>query len=628
MHIRVFVESMLQDLRYALRTLKNDRLITVAAIIALALGIGANVTVFTVVSSALRFDMGVDQVERMVVLHPGEGAILAPARPAPLDVLNLRSQVRSIEHLAAYRFTGVNLSDSRALPERLWCVQMTASGWAMVRQKPLVGRSFVPDDERTDSTPTVMLTHKVWERRYGGDPAILGKAIRIDNVDRVVVGVMPPGAQFPEDTDLWTPLTIADLANPSVNQSLMVFGWLAPNATFSAAQGEVDGVARRAIAGKINGPAVQVRPMLEIIGIYNVRTVLIAMVVAVGFVLLIVCGDVANLLLARAAARAREISIRITIGASRRRIVRQLLIESVVLSTAGGLGGWLIAVAGLRGFDHLTAQGQRPSWIHFTMDGYSFAYIAAISIGAGVLFGLAPALRLMKVDVNNTIKDSVRSAEGPQGRKLASLLVGFQMALCVVLLAASGLLIHSTVNLYATPLAVNPANILTMHLDLPSSKYSTPASIEDFYRQLETMLLALPGVTNISTGSHLPMLGSRPFRGEVEGAQGHEARTGEIASVSVDPNYFQTLSIRLLRGRAFGKATASTQVVVNESFAAQFWPGEDPIGRPHPAQRPAMAHGHRSRSRRPTRSNAPARTQPASLPAARRGFAFLRFLNR
>ena len=240
MHINVFVESMLQDLRYALRTLKNSRLITVAAVVALALGIGANATVFTVVSSALRFDMGVDQVERMVILHPGEGTILAPARPAPLDVLNLRSQVRSIEHLAAYRFTGVNLSDSRALPERLWCVQMTASGWAMVRQKPLLGRSFAPDDERADSIPTVMLTHKVWERRYGNDPAILGKAMRIDSVDHIVVGIMPPGAQFPEDTDLWTPLTIADLANPAVNQSLMVFGWLAPNATFSAAQSEVD----------------------------------------------------------------------------------------------------------------------------------------------------------------------------------------------------------------------------------------------------------------------------------------------------------------------------------------------------------------------------------------------------
>jgi hypothetical protein len=276
----------------------------------------------------------------------------------------------------------------------------------------------------------------------------------------------------------------------------------------------------RAIASKINGPAVQVRPMLVIIGIYNARAVLIAMVFAVGFVLLIVCGDVANLLLARAAARAREISIRIAIGAGRGRIVRQLLIESVVLSTAGGLGGWLVAVAGLRWFDRLTAQGQGLSWIHFTMDGYSFAYIAAISIGAGILFGLAPALQPMKVDVNNTIKDSVRGAEGPQGRKLAGLLVGFQMALCVVLLAASGLLIHSTVNLYTTPLAVNPAIILTMRLDLPSSKYPTPASIEDFYRQLETMLAALPGVTNVSTGSHLPMLGSRPFRGEVEGAQG------------------------------------------------------------------------------------------------------------
>jgi predicted permease len=571
-----------QDFRYALRTLKNSPLVTSTAIVALGIGIGANATIFTVVSSALRFDMGVDRIERIVALHPGEGIANADAgSQAPLDILNLREQVKTVESLAAYRYSAVNVSDAHALTERLWRVQMTPSGWAMVKQKPQVGRSFGPDDERADAPPVAMLSHKVWEQRYGGDPSIVGKAIRLSGVDHVVVGVMPPGAQFPEDTDLWTPLTVRDLIDPSTRSGLLVFGRLADGATLAAAQSEVDGVAQRAIAGKVNGPAVRVRPFLEMIGVYDQRAMLVAMVFAVGFVLLIVCADVANLLLARAAARAREISIRIAIGAGRARIVRQLLVESVLLSTAGGVAGWLVALAGLRWFDNMSAQGRRPSWVHFSMDARSFAYLAAISIGAGILFGLAPALQLAKVDVIGAIKDGGRSAEGPRGRKLAGVLVGFQMALCVILLAASGLLIHSTVNLYNAPMAIDPSNVLTMRVDLPESKYGNAASVGGFYRQLKTTLGSLPGVTEVSVASHMPMLGWRPFRGEVERGQGRPGNVAQLGALVVDANYFRTLGIRMRRGRAFAETESGgrTEVVVNESFAAKYWPGEDPVGK-------------------------------------------------
>ncbi|MGA2593193.1 MAG: ABC transporter permease, partial [Bryobacteraceae bacterium] len=396
------LETWWQDFRYALRTLRNSPLVTATALVALALGIGANTTVFTIVSSALRFDMGVDHVERLVALHPGEGLENVDPRSQPsMDFANLRSQVKTVENLAAYRFSAVNVSDSRVLPERYWRVQMTASGWALVRPKPIVGRGFGPYDERADATPAVLLSHRAWERRYGGDPSVVGKVMRIDDVDHVVVGVMPAGEQFPEDADLWTPMTVKDLMNPEFRRSLLVFGRLADGVTLAAAQSEVDGIARRAIAGKVTGPVVSVRPLLEMIGVYEARAMLYAMMFAVAFVLLIVCGDVANLLLGRAAARAREISIRIAIGAGRVRIIRQLLVESVMLSTAGGVAGWLVAVGGLRWFDNMTAQGRRPSWIQFTMDARGFAYLAAISIGAGILFGLAPALQLARVDVNS-----------------------------------------------------------------------------------------------------------------------------------------------------------------------------------------------------------------------------------
>jgi putative ABC transport system permease protein len=553
----------------AVRTLKNSPLVTAAAIIALGLGIGANTTIFTIVSSALSFNMGVDHIERLVALHPGEGlANLDPTSQAPTDFLNLRVQVKTVENLAAYRFSAVNVSDSHALPERFWCVQMTASGWAMVRQKPILGREFGPEDERPDAPPSVLLTHKVWERRFGLDPEILSKSIRINDVDHVVIGVMPSGAQFPEDTDLWMPLTRRDLADPGVRRDLLVFGRLAPGVTLAAAQSEVDGVARRAIAGKVNGPVVRVRLFLEMIGVYGLRPVLVAMVCAVGFVLLIVCADVANLLLARAAARAREISIRIAIGAGRARIVRQLLVESLLLSIAGGCAGWLVGWAGLRWFDRLSAQGRRPSWLHFSMDLRTFAYLAAISLGAGILFGLAPALQLAKVDVNAAIKDGGRGAEGPRGRRMAGLLVGFQMALCVVLLAASGLLIHSSINLYHAPFAVDPSNLLTMRVDLPEAKYGSSERVLEFYRNLKSALGGLPGVTDVALASNLPTLGSGAVRGEVDGA------LGQFAAITVDESYFRTTGIRFHRGQA-----ARDQVVVNESFAAKYWSGAEPLGR-------------------------------------------------
>ena len=574
------LEAFWQDTRFALRTFRASPLVALTAIVALALGIGANTTVFTVVSSALSFDMGVDDIQRVVTLAPGEGLrnLDSPSQ-APLDILNLRSQLKMVDNLAAYHYSAVNLSDAHALPERLWRVKMTPSGWAMVRQKPQLGRSFTPNDAQANAAPVVMLSHKVWEQRYGGDASILGKAVRIDDIDHLVIGVMPPGAQFPEDTDLWTPLTLRDLNDASIRSSMLVFGRLAGGVRLAAAQSEVDGIARRAIAAKLNGPAVRVRPFLEMIGVYNARPMLIAMVFAVGFVLLIVCADVANLLLARAAARTREISIRIAIGAGRARIVRQLLVESVLLSAAGGGAGWLVAMAGLRWFENMSANGHTPSWVHFSMDARSFAYLAAISVGSGILFGLAPALQLAKADVIGAIKDGGRGAEGPRGRKLAGLLVGFQMALCVILLAASGLMIHSTVNLYNAPMSIDPSSVLTMRLGLPETKYATADGVRTFYRRLKTRLASLPGVTSVAIASNLPLSGWHDLRGEVEGAGSN--RLAEFSALVVDAGYFTTLGAEMRQGRTFDQReiASASQAIVNQSFADKFWPGEDSLGK-------------------------------------------------
>lgn len=578
------LEILWHDFRYAFRSLARRPVVTWVAIVALALGLGANTTVFTVVSSALSFGMGVDHIERLVTLTPGDG--LAGERASqvfPAFGELASAKIWSIDHLAAYRGTQVNVSDRRALPEQYFCVRMTASGWDFITRPPALGRRLSHGDEAPNAAPVVVLSHRVWQNRYGADPSILGKAVRVDGTVRVIVGVMPPDVTFPEAADLWMPLSTEDLF--AGGGMLLVFGRLADHATLAGAISEADAIVRRLApmspAGS-RGLLVTVRPFLEIIGVYGARRMLVAAVFAVGFVLLIVCADVANLLLAQAAGRGREISIRIAVGAGRVRIIRQLLIESVLLAIGGGLAGWAVAVLGLHWFDALTARTTRPPWIDFTMNIRAFEYLAAISIGAGIVFGLAPALRLANTDVHGAMKDGGPSAgSGMRGQRLANWLVASQMALCVLLLAGAGLLIHSSLNLYNAPLVVDASHVLTMRVSLPAAKYARSEQQTSFYSALRTKLESLPGVQAVSFVSDLPMGGLSHFRAEREGpGLGDDSRAPMLDAVTAGGDYFRVMQVPLRSGYPFSdNPGASGEVIVNESFAAQFWPGESPLGK-------------------------------------------------
>ena len=574
------VEGLWRDIRYAMRTLGKNPGFVVVAVTALALGIGANTTVFTVIGKALAFDLGVDHVERVVFLSATGNTRGGDFFRSYGDAREFVSHIRSITHLSAYRFVPSNVSDRNALPERYFAVQMTAGGFDIIGRKPALGRVFGPDDMRADAVPTVVLSHRIWGNRYGADRAILGRTIRVNDVPRVVIGVMPAGNQFPEDADLWLPLTPADLA--SAGGVPVIFGRLADGLKLAAARAEVDTLARNAIQrapDRFKGLVVDVEPILVMYGVYDSRPMLIAMLFAVGFVLLIACADVANILLARATARSREISIRIAIGAGRAQIVRMLLIESVLLAIAGGLAGWMVALAGLHWFDGLTAQAGRPAWVDFSMDARAFAYLAAISIGAGILFGLAPALRLAKVDVNSAVKDGGYGiAGGFAGQRLSGLLVVFEMTLSVVLLVAAGLMIRSSLRLYAAPLGVDAANVLTMHIHLPEAKYPRPEDQIAFHRELKRRLEALPGVEAASLASNLPDTGWLDFTMQAEGATGEDSAGGLV----VGPDYFRVMRVHARTGRLFTDSdgiAGPPVAVVNDAFAAKFWPGEDPGGR-------------------------------------------------
>ncbi len=576
------LETLWQDIRYAVRTLRNNLGFVSVAVLALALGIGANTTVFTIVSAALKFDLGVDRIERLVMVAPTDAARNGPLG-SYLDFRAIEPQVKTIKNLAAYRVTPVNVSDqSGALPERFLAAQMTAGGFSELRGSVVLGRNILAEDQRPGAAPVVLLSHRVWQNRYGKDPSILGKTIRVDEVPRVIVGVRPPGMNFPEDVDMWVPLVpaLADARN------LLIFGRLADGVRLPAARAEMDALAKRYAAAQPppgekrqrERPLADVQPFLTVYGVYSIRPMLYAMICAVGFVLLIVCADVANLLLGRAAVRSREISIRIAIGAGRVRIIRQLLIESLALAAVGGFFGWLVALGGLHAFDTATSKFPRPAWVDFSMNPRVFLYLAATSLGSGVLFGLVPALRLAKADVNDSIKDGGQAAAGGRrGVRLSNLLVAFEMTLCVVLLAGAGLLIRSCIKLYSAPLGVNTTNVLTMHINLPEAKYPRPADEVMFETQLQQRLGSIPGVYSAGVTSTLPSANTAGFGYQLENTDFNSVLP-PVGTIITAGDYFRVMRVPLLRGGDFDSNGDTASVIVNEAFAERSWPGENPLG--------------------------------------------------
>jgi putative ABC transport system permease protein len=580
-----WIETLWQDVRYAARTFGNNPGFAAVAVFALALGIGADTAMFTIVNGAISWNMGLDHHERVVIVNLTDAAHSQSFDASYPDFRDLRARTKLLTGLAGYQFTPVNLSDRSGLPERYYCVRMSANGNAVARQKPLLGRDFTPEDEQPGATPVVLLGHHVWQQRYGSDRSLLGRTIRVDEVPMQVVGVMPPGKRFPEDTDLWTPLTPTGAMGRRDERGITLYGRLADGVKLGAARVEMDVLARqiaRQHPETSKDLTADLQPIVVITGVYGMRPLFAVLFGAVGFVLLIACADVANMLLARAAGRAREISIRVAIGAGQVRIIRQLLIESTMLSLAGGLLGWAVAMGGLRWFDAGTGSLPKPPWLNLRLDGAAFAYLAAISLGTGVLFGLAPALRLAKVDIYGSLRDGGHGTlGGRRNLRLASTLVAFEMALCVMLLAGAGLMIRSTANLYRTPIGVNTANVLTMIVNLPEAKYPRQEDLVGFHQTLVDRLDALPGVSTAAVVSNLPLGHWIPYSYELAGAAPSEGRLPRLGAIVATADSFRVWQVQARRGRLFTDTESASPppLVINESFAAKMWPGEDPLGK-------------------------------------------------
>jgi putative ABC transport system permease protein len=574
----------LQDVRFGFRSLVKNPGLTLVALAALALGIGVNATVFTLTNAVLfkglPFDKG-DRILYFLTRNVRDDRLSGVSYP---DLRDWRAGAKSFDGLAAATGQQTNLADDNA-PEVYPTTPLSANSFRLIGQKPVIGRDFSEADEASGAPPVVILTYGLWERRYGKDPAVVGRVVRMNGVPTTIIGVMPRDFAFPNNADLWVPLVPTPDSEKRELRNLIVFGRLREGATLLTARAEMDTISRnleRAYPATNQSFTASVRTYQEQVIGPQIRIIFTAMFVAVGFVLLIACANVANLQLARAVKRSREISIRVALGATRGTIIQQLLVESVTLSAAGGVLGWLIAIWGIRLFDVVITPLGKPRWIEFTMDARVIVYLMAISIGTGVLFGLAPARRLAKLDVTMALKDGGRGASiGIRGKHLASLLAIVEMALAVVLLAGAGLMVRSFLNIYRASLGINSSNVLTLRVQLPPGKYKGPDDQVAFHDRLTARLASLPGVESVAFGTTLPTGGSMTLPYEFQDAPPVDAQhRPTLSAVVVGPDYFRVWDVRVWRGRFFGDTDTASSVpvaLVNEAFAGKFWPGQDPL---------------------------------------------------
>ena len=580
--------SVLQDFRLAFRVLVKNRWMTIAAATALALGIGANTTVFTLVNAVLI--RGLPFEDPASIMSIGTRDARDRERGLSyLDYLDWQDANRTFSGLSAYGGGTMNVSDAGLAPERYSGSYVSANAFGVLGQRPILGRDFRPEDDRPGAPAVVVLGHAVWTNRYGADPSIVGRTIRVNDVPSTVIGVMPEGFQFPFNNDVWQPMASMPglLEQKRDLRGLQIVGRLAPDVTTAQAIDELTTIARR-LGEQYPATNKDIRPSVmpwhERVNGGPIRLIFLSMMGAVGFVLLIACANVANLLLARAAQRSPEIAVRVSLGATRWQIVRQLLLESLLLAFLGGIVGLALAAVGIRLFDIATADPAlgRPYWIAFTMDWRVLVYLVLVCAATAIIFGLAPALHVSKVNVNEMLKEGGRSGMGgTRARRWTSALLVVELALTLVLLAGAGFMVRSFLTLYRLDLGIDTSRLTTMRLALPDRKYSTPEQRMAFFDRLQDRLTA-PSMPPATMASNFPMGGGAP---RLLAIDGKPAETGvalpTVTSVLVGRNYFEVMRLPV-RGRALSAndgAPGQEAAVINQRFATLHFPNEDPIGR-------------------------------------------------
>ncbi|MGE5246659.1 MAG: ABC transporter permease [Betaproteobacteria bacterium] len=579
----------MSTLRIAARTLLRARGFSAAAVLILAVGIGAATIVFSVVDGIVLRALPYPNPDRLVLVWDST----APYRyTAPADFLDWRRTATSFESLAAYDPIGVNLTGG-GQPERLLSMSVSGNFFALLGATPLRGRTFLPAEDRPGAAREAVLSEQLWRRRYASNPAVVGMAITLNDQPYTVVGVMPDAFQFYEPVDLWTlgeqgipsGLPFKDVTTVRDARFFYVIGRLRPGVSRAQAGAEMLAISRRLAAAHPATNANQLAHVLPlrtaIVG--DVRPVLLMLLGAVAFLLLLACANVANLLLVRAAGRRREIGIRVALGGGKLHLVRQLLAESMLLAFAATGIGLILAAWGLDGLKALAPAGT-PRLAEVTIDLRVLAFSVAAAVATGALFGLAPAIHLAGSQAGDALRSGGSRTTDSYGARLRNLLVVGEIALAEMLLIGAGLLLGSFLHLTRIDPGFNPDRLLTFSVALPTARYPEPAARTRFFHDVIVRLQNLPGVSSVGAALALPVAGGRIDRGFwIEGRPSKGPTGGyDVDFQLVNARYFQTMQIPLVEGRTFDERddlNAPRVAVVSAAMARQYWSGEDPLGR-------------------------------------------------
>jgi putative ABC transport system permease protein len=586
------MQTLLQDLRYGARMLMKNPGFTLIAVITLALGIGANAAIFSVVNAVLLRPLPFKDPGRLVWVW-GTVPKFGQANHSPVEFLAYQAQQASFTEMAAYRNMAFTVTGGGE-PEYVQGVIVSPNYFSMLGVPAARGRVFQPEDVRPGASRVAVVSYDLWQKRYGGDPSLIGRSFTINGESATVIGVMPPDFQTNLSTNLWlSPRQIApdyqmnyhgDTLAMRDNHYLRVMGRLKPGATIQQAQAELNAVASRLEREYPDQAGHGARVVsLQELAVSDVRLTLLTLFGAVGLVLLIACANVTNLSLARATSRYREIAIRAAVGASRFSLIRQLLTESVLLSLAGGLAGWLLASWGVELLLSLSPDGALR--LHEAkLDTTVFFFTLGVSVAAGVVFGLAPALAASKTDLASALKEGARGASSGAGRNpLRQGLVVAEVALALVVLIGAGLLVGSFARLVAVKPGFDPNNLMTMWVALTSERYGTVTANTRFIKELTASLEALPGAQGVAISDDFPIQGTDTSDyPEIEGRGAAPEDRVLVGRHVINPRYFEAMGTRLVKGRAFTErddANAPPVIIINEAMASRVWPNEEALGR-------------------------------------------------
>ncbi|HEX3703027.1 MAG TPA: ABC transporter permease [Vicinamibacterales bacterium] len=574
---------LMNDLRYALRMMRTSPLFSAAVVMTVALAIAANTAIFSVVNAVLLRPLPFGAPDRLMWVAERNDALHIPTFGASLlNYLSWKEQTQNVA-LAALGSVTFSLSGSGD-PEQFAGSRITPSLMPVLGLQPLSGRTFRDDEERPGAPAVAMISEGLWKRRFGRDPAVVGRTVNLNGVPTTVIGIAPPALAVLTGGDVWVPITIDPAHEIRLNHVVNVVGLRKQGVSIEQAQSEMDAVSAR--VGRqypeVNDWGIRLVTFRHWFVNDQLETALLVLLCAVVFVLLIACANIANLLLARATAREREIAIRTAMGATRGRLLRQLLAESLVLSLLGGAAGLACALWAVRLLDRLLPANLLPV-PDIGVDARVLSFGVFATVATGLLFGVAPAWQAARTDINAMLKQSGRSAIGARSR-LRNGLAATELALATVLLVGAGLLVQSLMNLERARLGFAPQNVLTFQLALPPAKYSRDVKGPAFYRQLLESLRALPGVRGAAISSGIPF-GAGNYTTSPFAAVGPSVLPPDTAVPInwriVSPGFFRTLEIPLVRGRDFTEAdnARDVPVIVSQAAARRFWGADDPIGR-------------------------------------------------